>query len=302
MSLSSSIIVLIMPESPPPPHDFSDHKQHMEWLIEREKHAPNTVPMIPRDFSKGSHSKAISSTVLQRALANPFVPIGMAATVGCLIGMLAMTVRRKPMQAQYFMRGRCLAQGFTVAALVYGAIYFGKSVCGSATTRHFSALISEISKPLAFNELSTGFLYFSDQMFVFFPEDTKIGIKTIKAICQQMQEQTITRAIIVVQTGMTPSAKQAIADMAPKYILEHFLESELMVNITEHELVPEHVVMTSDEKAELLARYKLKDTQLPRIQLSDPVARYFGLKRGQVVKIVRPSETAGRYITYRLVV
>ncbi|CAD6191779.1 unnamed protein product [Caenorhabditis auriculariae] len=142
----------------------------------------------------------------------------------------------------------------------------------------------------------------TDQMFVFFPEDTKIGIKTIKAICQQMQEQTISRAIIVVQTGMTPSAKQSIGDMAPKYTLEHFLEAELMVNITEHELVPEHVVMTSEEKAELLARYKLKDSQLPRIQQSDPVARYFGLRRGQVVKIIRPSETAGRYITYRLVV
>ncbi|VBB30023.1 unnamed protein product [Acanthocheilonema viteae] len=122
------------------------------------------------------------------------------------------------------------------------------------------------------------------------------------AICQQMQEQAITRAIIVVQTGMTPSAKQAIADMAPKYTLEQFLEAELMVNITEHELVPEHVVMTNEEKNELLGRYKLKDTQLPRIQQSDPVARYFGLRRGQVVKIIRPSETAGRYITYRLVV
>uniref|UniRef100_A0A915Q2X9 DNA-directed RNA polymerases I, II, and III subunit RPABC1 n=1 Tax=Setaria digitata TaxID=48799 RepID=A0A915Q2X9_9BILA len=142
----------------------------------------------------------------------------------------------------------------------------------------------------------------TDQMFVFFPEDSKIGIKTIKAICQQMQEQAITRAIIVVQAGMTPSAKQAIADMAPKYTLEQFLEAELMVNITEHELVPEHVVMTNEEKNELLARYKLKDTQLPRIQQSDPVARYFGLRRGQVVKIIRPSETAGRYITYRLVV
>ncbi|VDO18343.1 unnamed protein product [Brugia timori] len=117
-----------------------------------------------------------------------------------------------------------------------------------------------------------------------------------------MQEQAITRAIIVVQTGMTPSAKQAIADMAPKYTLEQFLEAELMVNITEHELVPEHVVMTNEEKNELLGRYKLKDTQLPRIQQSDPVARYFGLRRGQVVKIIRPSETAGRYITYRLVV
>lgn len=42
--------------------------------------------------------------------------------------------------------------------------------------------------------------------------------------------------------------------MAPKYTLEQFLEAELMVNITEHELVPEHVVMNNEEKTELLAR------------------------------------------------
>ncbi|XP_014651479.1 PREDICTED: DNA-directed RNA polymerases I, II, and III subunit RPABC1 isoform X3 [Ceratotherium simum simum] len=129
----------------------------------------------------------------------------------------------------------------------------------------------------------------------------QVGIKTIKVYCQRMQEENITRALIVVQQGMTPSAKQSLVDMAPKYILEQFLQQELLINITEHELVPEHVVMTKEEVTELLARYKLRENQLPRIQAGDPVARYFGIKRGQVVKIIRPSETAGRYITYRLV-
>lgn len=142
----------------------------------------------------------------------------------------------------------------------------------------------------------------TDQMFVFFPDEPKVGIKTIKTYCQRMQEENISRAIIVVQAGMTPSAKQSLTDMAPKYILEQFLEAELLINITEHHLVPDHELMTPEEKKELLGRYKLKESQLPRIQQNDPVARYFGLKRGQVVKIIRPSETAGRYISYRLVV
>ncbi|XP_041441133.1 DNA-directed RNA polymerases I, II, and III subunit RPABC1 isoform X2 [Xenopus laevis] len=77
----------------------------------------------------------------------------------------------------------------------------------------------------------------TDQMFVFFPEEPKVGIKTIKMYCQRMQEENITRALIVVQQGMTPSAKQSLVDMAPKYILEQFLQQELLINITEHELI-----------------------------------------------------------------
>lgn len=84
-------------------------------------------------------------------------------------------------------------------------------------------------------------------MFVFFPEEPNVGIKTIKTYCQRMQEENITRAIIVVQNRMTPSAKQSLTDMAPKYILEQFLEAELLINITEHMVTSKHSLLSSNK-------------------------------------------------------
>jgi len=55
-------------------------------------------------------------------------------------------------------------------------------------------------------------------MFVFFPDEPKVGIKTIKSYCQRMQEENISRAIIVVQQGMTPSAKQVVLFQLCEYM------------------------------------------------------------------------------------
>lgn len=144
-----------------------------------------------------------------------------------------------------------------------------------------------------------------DQIYVFFPEEAKgksVGVKPISALAERMETDGINRAIVVLQAGLTPHAKQAIESLSAgeRFRMEVFFENELLVNITRHVLVPEHRVLTPTEKQALLERYKLKESQLPRIQRSDPIARYYGLAYGDVVKITRPSETAGRYCSYRL--
>lgn len=140
----------------------------------------------------------------------------------------------------------------------------------------------------------------TDQLFVFFPEDEKVGVKPIKILTDRMKDESVSSAILVLRGDITPFAKQAVLEMSDSFRIEHFKEAELLVDITQHTLVPDHRVLSQNEKQELLKRYRLRDTQLPRIQPNDPVARYYGMKRGQVVKIIRPSETAGRYITYRI--
>jgi DNA-directed RNA polymerase I, II, and III subunit RPABC1 len=141
----------------------------------------------------------------------------------------------------------------------------------------------------------------SDLIRVVFPEGD-ISVKKCQEIARMIQSQGARRGVIVVNGKFTNFAKQALLDLAPVAALEHFREEELLIDITEHELVPEHIVLTDAEKAALLARYKLRDSQLPRMQAADPVARFLGVARGQVIKITRPSETAGRYVTYRIVV
>lgn len=46
-----------------------------------------------------------------------------------------------------------------------------------------------------------------------------------------MEERGIQKAILVVQSPLTAFAREAIADVAPKHLIEYFLESELLVSL-----------------------------------------------------------------------
>ncbi|KAL6069052.1 DNA-directed RNA polymerases I, II, and III subunit RPABC1 [Balamuthia mandrillaris] len=139
-------------------------------------------------------------------------------------------------------------------------------------------------------------------VFVFWPEEAKPGVSVLKPLFQKMMDKDVRSAILIVRVGLTPTSKKAVHEMAVRFKMECFTEKELMVNITEHKLVPRHVLLSDKQRDRLLSKYKLRVDQLPQIKESDPVARYYALQKGQVVKIIRDSPTSGTYVTYRLVI
>ncbi|MDI6888322.1 MAG: DNA-directed RNA polymerase subunit H [Methanocellales archaeon] len=73
-------------------------------------------------------------------------------------------------------------------------------------------------------------------------------------------------------------------------------------NVLDHEMVPEHVIISKKEVEALLTEYSITKEQLPKIKSVDPICKEIDAKSGDVVKIIRDSLTAGKSIAYRLVV
>lgn len=60
-------------------------------------------------------------------------------------------------------------------------------------------------------------------ILVFFPEEAKVGIKPIRRYCERMNEEHVSRAILIVQDAMTSHAKQALKETITLGLhMEHF--------------------------------------------------------------------------------
>lgn len=114
----------------------------------------------------------------------------------------------------------------------------------------------------------------------------KLNVKGIRQVDDEKQEMGIDRVILVSDVQPTSSAKKELSDLGVE-CFEVFLISELQYNLTKHKLYVPHVLLTPVETSELLKRSRCTIDQLPVLLKSDPVARYFGLQKNQVVRITR---------------
>lgn len=76
----------------------------------------------------------------------------------------------------------------------------------------------------------------------------------------------------------------------------------LVINPMKHVLVPKHQIVPQDYHKELMeSLYVTSKSKFPEIKFHiDPIARCIGAVPGDIVKITRPSSSAGEAIVYRV--
>ncbi|MHC3129971.1 MAG: DNA-directed RNA polymerase subunit H [Candidatus Bathyarchaeota archaeon] len=72
--------------------------------------------------------------------------------------------------------------------------------------------------------------------------------------------------------------------------------------IFDHDFVSKHELLTPEETEKILEKYKMKPYQLPRINAYDPAIIAVGGKPGDIVRVIRKSQTSGKYVAYRYII
>jgi len=87
-----------------------------------------------------------------------------------------------------------------------------------------------------------------------------------------------------------------------KLRVSFFSIDTLVVNPLKHVLVPKHEILPPDQHADLMqSMYITAKSKFPEIKFHvDPIARCIGAVPGDIVKIIRPSPSAGESVIYRV--
>jgi DNA-directed RNA polymerase I, II, and III subunit RPABC1 len=150
-------------------------------------------------------------------------------------------------------------------------------------------------------------------------EDKKIVIKiimyntkkaNIKDICESYIKEygEDIHVILVMKDKITTNITKELSLSKYKNV-EIFQLKNLLINITKHVLQPKFDIVLENEEEDIVKQFvsvkitksvinQLK-SKLPKIKKDDPVAKFYGLKVGNLLKITRMNEQSGRYVMFR---
>ena len=128
--------------------------------------------------------------------------------------------------------------------------------------------------------------------------DGTVGVAYVTQLKKVMDDDKVEKGIIVTVGKYTHTAKTRAKQSGIELIPKIFPSFQIF----EHDFVSKHELLTPEEKEKFLEECKVHPYQLPRINSSDPAIIAVGGNPGDLVRIIRKSTTAGKYVSYRYVI
>jgi DNA-directed RNA polymerase subunit H (RpoH/RPB5) len=126
-------------------------------------------------------------------------------------------------------------------------------------------------------------------------EAATVGVEILRNTVKARDDGEFDQAILIGGERYTYAARREAKEMRIELLHRRFLSIDLFM----HDLVPEHDIITKEEVEKLEKKYGISREQLPKIKVGDPAAKAIGARPGDVVRIVRISDTAGEYEIFR---
>lgn len=137
-----------------------------------------------------------------------------------------------------------------------------------------------------------------------------VGIVLMNGLYKLMKEKGLDRVIVITEGRYTHAVKKGAKERNEEALKQGTKNKPIelipttfpVFDIFNHVLVPKHEILNEEERQQILAKYKVHPYQIPQIKSIDPVVKAIGAIPGDVLRIIRKSQTAGEHITYRYVV
>lgn len=125
--------------------------------------------------------------------------------------------------------------------------------------------------------------------------DTKIKVANF----DQHITKDIPAMIIVTLEKLNMTNLQSINNKHDN--VQVFSLKELQINISKHELVPKHELVSDEQEiAKIVKAHNIKSKHhFPLILKTDPMSKYLNAKPGQLIKVTRKSPSAVKCVIYR---
>lgn len=147
------------------------------------------------------------------------------------------------------------------------------------------------------------------KIVIFWLLGKSVNIQIIRFYFKKMEELNINKGIFIFNGSMSDNTQLMAKDIIKKgNSIELFSLDIMILNFTRHNLVSKVKILTEEEKKILLEKYQLRlDIQIPKILATDPLCKYYGLKKNQVIQFDRNQKNTDNEkkgiacLTYRIV-